>query len=216
VQLLIVRAAPFSQTFASGAPAPTTTAGAAGSIAPVIDAIQAVGVLEGAIQVLSSPSLISVCPNSAQCSAVRVDIVVVKPNLDLLNAIVNAAGEAAGKQELTVQDVGVGYSVADCLPLHEQARNAAATDARTRAEAQARVLGVTLGPLVVSSETAPAEPEGAGGCAPLRGSTDDAWWTPGSVGLTVPAFDPQARPKVVVGLQVTLAFAIDARETASR
>jgi uncharacterized protein YggE len=208
VQLLIVRAAPYSQDFTSDTPAPTSTAGAAGSIAPVIDAIQALGVLEGAIRVLSSPSLISVCPNSAHCSAVRVEVTVEKPDLDLLNAIVDGAGEAAGKEDLTVQDVGVGYGIADCRPLHERAREAAATDARTRAEAQAKVLGVTLGPLVVSSETAPAEPGDASGCAPLHGSNDDAWWTPGSVGLTVPAFDPQAMPEVVVDLQVTLAYAI--------
>ncbi|MEA2585592.1 MAG: hypothetical protein QOF33_3677 [Thermomicrobiales bacterium] len=207
IQLLIVRAAPFSQAFAADTPAPAAN-GTAGSIAPVIDAILTLGMPEGAIEVVSSPSLISVCSNSAQCSAVRVEVTVDRPNLDALNAIVNAAGEAAGKQELTVQDVGVGYGVADCRPLHEQARTAAATDARNRAEAQARVLGVALGSLVVSSETAPTDPEAARDCAPVRGTNVDAWWTPGSVGLTVPAFDPQAAPEVVAVLQVTLAFAI--------
>jgi uncharacterized protein YggE len=207
IQLLIVRTAPFSQDFASETAAPAAS-GSAVTIAPVIDAIQAVGVEEGAIQVVSSPSLISVCTSSAKCSAVRVDITVDHPKLDLLNTIVNAAGEAAGTQELTVQDVGVGYTIANCHPLHDQARAAAATDARTRAQAQATVLGVSLGPLVVSTETAPLEPDDANGCAPSHGSTDDAWWTPGSVGLTVPSFDPQAAPAVTATLQVTLAFAI--------
>ncbi len=174
----------------------------------MIDAIQSVGVVEGAIQVVSSPSLISVCPSSAKCSAVRVDVMIDNPNLDVLNAIINAAGEAAGTQELTVQDVGVGYSVADCRPLHDKARAAAAADARARAEAQAKVLGVALGTLVVSSETAPAEPDDENGCSPTHGTNVDAWWTPGSVGLTVPSFDPQAAPVVSADLQVTLAFAI--------
>jgi uncharacterized protein YggE len=207
VQLLIVRAAPYSRDFSSDTPAPASTTGAV-SIAPVVDAIQGVGVLEGAIRVLSSPSLISVCSNSAKCSAVRIDVTVDKPDLDTLNAIVNAAGEAAGKQELTVQDVGVGYTIADCRPLHAQARDAAATDARGRAEAQAKAVGVTLGTLVVSSETAPAEPDDANGCPPFHPASSDAWWTPGSVGLTVPAFDPLAVPQVAVTLQVTLAYMI--------
>jgi uncharacterized protein YggE len=206
IQLLIVRSEPFSRAFASDA-APAAT-GTGGSLAPVIDAIQAEDVEEGAIAVVSSPSLISVCSNSAQCSAVLVEVTIERPDLDRLNAIINAAGEAAGKEKLTVQDVGVGYRVADCRSLREQARAAAAADARARAEAQAKVLGVALGSLVVSSETAPTEPDDANGCAPAHGSTDDAWWTPGSTGLTVPSFDPQTEPAVVVGLQVTLAYSI--------
>jgi uncharacterized protein YggE len=208
VQLLIVRAAPYSRDFVTDTPSSTAEDVVGGSIAPVIDAIQSVGVPPDAIRVLSSPSLISVCPSSAQCSAARVTVTVDAPDLDLLNAIVNAAGEAAGTQGLTVHDVGVGYRIADCRPLHDRAREAAAADARARAEAQAKVLGVGLGALVVSSETAPAEPGDASGCAPFRGTNVDAWWTPGSVGLTVPAFDPHAVPQVAIALQITLAFAI--------
>jgi uncharacterized protein YggE len=209
LQFLIVRSAPYSADFASDTPPP---AGATGpvSIAPVIDAIEATGVTEAAIHVVASPSLISVCSSSTKCSAVRVDIAIEQPDLATLNAIVDAAGEAAGKQELTVQDVGVGYSIADCRPLHEQAREAAAADARARAEAQANVLAVGLGTLVVSSETAPAEPDDANGCAPFHATNGDVWWTPGSVGLTVPSFDPEAAPEVAVDLQVTLAYAIRA------
>jgi hypothetical protein len=207
VQLLIVRAAPYSRDFATDTPSSAAVAGDV-SIAPVVDAIQAVGVPEGAIRVLSSPSLISVCSVSAKCSAARVDVTVDKPDLDLLNAIVDAAGEAAGKQELTVQDVGVGYTIGDCGPLHAQARDAAAADARGRAEAQAKALGVALGTLVVSSETAPTEPDDANGCPPFHGASSDAWWTPGSIGLTVPPFDPLAAPEVAISLQVTLAYAI--------
>lgn len=207
VQLLIVRPAPFSQGFAAGSPAPTASDGV-GSITPVIDAIRSVGVDDGAIQIVSSPSLISVCTNSAQCSAVLIEVRLDQPNLNGLNGIVNAAGEAAGQQELTVQDVGVGYRIADCRPLRDRARVAAAVDARARAEAQAVAIGVELGTLVVSSETAPDEPEDGNGCTPAQGTNVDAWWTPGSVGLSVPSFDPQGAPQVVVGLQVTLAYAI--------
>lgn len=210
IQLLIVRAAPYSSDFVSDKPVPTAAPGAVstGSLAPVVAAIEDTGVEEAAIRVVSSPSLISVCSNSTNCSAVRIEVIVDKPSLDGLNAIIDAAGEAAGHQSLTVQDVGVGYRVADCHALRDLARASAATDARARADAQAVVLGVVLGKLVVSTEVAPAEPEDANGCAPLRGTNSDAWWTPGSVGLTTPAFDPQIAPQVVVRFQMSLAYAI--------
>jgi hypothetical protein len=163
---------------------------------------------ERAIRVVSSPSLISVCSNSTNCSAVRIEVIVDQPDLDHLNAIIDAAGEAAGSQSLTVQDVGVGYRVADCHALRDTARANAAVDARARADAQATVLGVALGKLVVSTETAPEQPEDANGCAPLRSPNSDAWWTPGSVGLTTPPFDPQTAAEVVVNFQMTLAYAI--------
>jgi uncharacterized protein YggE len=201
LQLLIVRAASFSHAESAAADTP-------GSITPVIAAIEALGVPETAIQVVSSPSLISVCNNSAQCSAVRIEVSVDQPDLAKLNAIVNAVGEVAGPQELTIQDVGVGYRLADCRSLRDAARAAATADAQERAEAQAQALGVSLGTLVVASEPAPAEPNDANGCPPNHGGTDDAWWTPGSVGLTLPSFDPQVVPDVIVDLQVTLAFAI--------
>jgi uncharacterized protein YggE len=210
IQLLIVRAEPYSSAFASDTPVPTVAAGAVstGSLAPVVAAIEDSDVDKQAIRVVSSPSLISVCSSSASCSAVRIEVIVDQPNLDQINAIINAAGEAAGSQTLTVQDVGVGYRVADCHALHDLARADAAADARSRADAQAVVLGVKLGNLVVSTEEAPPEPEDDNGCAPLHGSNSDAWWTPGSVGLTTPAFDPQDAPEVVVRLQLSLAYAI--------
>ena len=211
IQLLIVRPAPFSRGFAAGTPVASDETGP-GSILPVIDAIRGQGVEEQAIRVVSSPSLISVCTNSAQCSAVLIEVEIERPSLAGLNAVVNAAGEAAGQQSLTVQDVGVGFRVADCRPLRDQARLAAAVDGQARAEAQAAALGVTLGLLVVSSETAPPEPADAAGCTAARGTNGDAWWTPGSVGLTVPSFDPQAEPRVEVDLHVTLAFAIERPE----
>jgi uncharacterized protein YggE len=206
IQLLIVRNAPFSSAFTT--PTAGSSSQESGSLTPIIDAVMGVGIDESAIQIISSPSIISVCNDSAHCSAVRVDITIDKPVLEKLNAVVNAAGAAAGAQQLTVQDVGAGYFVADCRLLQSDARLAAAQDARARAKAQAEVLGVTLKELLVSNEPAPTEPLDASGCAPLHGANDDQWWTPGSVGLTVPPFDPQAVPAVTLDLQVTLAYAI--------
>lgn len=36
----------------------------------------------------------------------------------------------------------------------------------------------------------------------------DSWWTAGSVGLTVPAFDPSAPAEATVEVQVSLLYSI--------
>jgi uncharacterized protein YggE len=213
IQLLIVRNRPYSPNFVTVVP--TSSSDRDGSLEPVVEAIMSTGIVSSAIDVVSSPSLISVCNNSSQCSAARINITVARPTLDRLNQIVDAAGAAAGEQGLTVQDVGVGYTVADCRPIQAAAREAAVKDGQSRAEDQARVMGVSLGELLVSNEPAPNEPLDANGCVPLHGKTDDAWWTPGSIGLTVPPFDPEATPEVAVDLEVSLAYAIVAAPAGS-
>lgn len=213
IQLLIIRDIPYGSdgpaaTVGSGTP---TVSGNRdrGSLAPVINAIAGAGVNEADIRVVTSPSLISVCTSYSRCSSARIDVTVEKPQLDRLNAIVNAAGKAATDAGMAVQDVGVGYSVADCRPLSRAAREIATADAQERAQEQAEVLGVTLGKLLVSSEAAPAEPRDETGCAVMPPGFGDSWWTPGSVGLTVPAFDPAAPPEASVTVQVTLVYAIE-------
>lgn len=217
VQLLVVRDEPFGGDNAWGAMAsPTANGGGSGadSIASVTDAILEAGVEGTAVRVVASPSLISVCQSNAPCSSTRIDVTVDDPNLERVNAIVDAAGAAAGDGDMTIQDVGAGYSVADCAPLQAQARLAATSDARTRAAAQATALGVELGKLLLANEAAPAAATDAGGCVPAQGTSVDAWWSPGSFGLSVPSFDPLAAPEAAVAVQVTLAFAIDGDPTA--
>jgi uncharacterized protein YggE len=213
IQLLIVRDVPYGSdgsaaAAGSGTPTPSGSRDR-GSLAPVINAIAGAGINEADIRVVTSPSLISVCTSYSRCSSARIDVTVAKPQLDRLNAIVNAAGKAAADAGMSVQDVGVGYSVADCRPLSRAAREIATADAQARAQEQAEVLGVTLGKLLVSSEAAPAEPRDETGCAVFPPGFGDSWWTPGSVGLTVPAFDPAAPPEASVTVQVTLVYAIE-------
>jgi uncharacterized protein YggE len=215
VQLLVVRDEPFGGDNAWGAMAsPTTGAGSRDSIATVTSAINEAGVEGTAVRTVASPSLISVCQTNAPCSSTRIDVTVEEPTLERLNAIVDAAGEAAGEGDMTVQDVGAGYSVADCAPLQAQARLAATADARNRAAAQAAALGVELGKLLLANEAAPAATTDAGGCVPAQGTSVDTWWSPGSFGLSVPSFDPLAAPEAAVSIQVTLAFAINGDPTA--
>jgi uncharacterized protein YggE len=136
VQILIVRDVPFGDE-----PQPTSSTGGntpvpgenRNSLGPVIDSLMSIGVNEEDVVVLTSPSLISVCNNYSRCSSARIDVTVDQPALDQLNAIVNAVGAEAAQSGMTVQDVGVGYSVADCNALTRKAREAATTDAQKRA-----------------------------------------------------------------------------------
>ncbi len=209
VQLLVVRDEPFGGEAAAWGTLATPTAGGRDSIAAVVDAIREAGVERAAVRVVNSPSLISVCQTNAPCSSTRIDVTIEEPELERINAIVDAAGEAAGEAEMTVQDVGAGYSVADCRSLQTDARTAATADARARAAAQATALGVELGALLLASEVAPSVATDAAGCPTIEGTSVDAWWSPGSFGLSVPSFDPLAAPEAAVELQVTLAFAIN-------
>jgi uncharacterized protein YggE len=211
VQILIVRDVPFGDE-----PQPTSTAGGTtpvagdnrNSLGPVVDALMTAGVNKENVVVLTSPSLISVCNNYSRCSSARIDVTVDKPTLDQLNAIVNAVGAEAAQSGITVQDVGAGYSVADCNALTRKAREAATADAQKRAADQADVLGLSLGKLLVSSDFPPTSPRDATGCTVPQPGFGDSWWTAGSVGLTVPPFNPTAPPEATVTVQVSLAYAI--------
>lgn len=215
LQMLIVRDQPFAESAqptqaVSGTSGTTTpTAGSSrGSMTPVIDALLIAGVAEEQIQVVSSPSLIAACTNSNRCSSTRIDVTVEQPTREFLNSVVNAVGQEVAQAGMTLHDVGVGYTVADCSALTRQARELATNDAKTRASQQAEVLGVTLGQLLVSSELAPDLPRDATGCPALPSGYADSWWTTGSSGLTVPSFDPAALPEAAVTVQVALAYAI--------
>jgi uncharacterized protein YggE len=211
VQVLIVRDVPFgdeAQPTASAGGVTPVSGQTRNSLTPVIDALMSAGVDEKDIAVQTSPSLISVCNNYSRCSSARIDVTVDQPTLERLNAIVDAVGAEAARAGMTVQDVGAGYSVADCSALTRKARELATTDARKRAADQADVLGVSLGKLLVSSELAPASPRDATGCTVIQSGYADSWWTAGSVGLTVPSFSPTTPPEATVTVQVSLAYAI--------
>jgi uncharacterized protein YggE len=211
IQVLIVRDSPFGDdaqpTSTTGTTTPTSGR-SRDSMTPLIDSLMSIGVNEEDVFVLTSPSLISVCNNYSRCSSARVDVTVDQPTLDRINTIVNAIGAEAAQSGMTVQDVGVGYSIADCNVLTRNARQIAITDAQKRATEQAEVLQVNLGKLLVSSELAPTSPRDATGCTILQTTFGDSWWTAGSSGLTVPAFNPSAPAEASVTVQVLLAYAI--------
>lgn len=215
LQMLIIRDQPFSSasqptpgsTNASGTTTPTSGS-ERGSITPIVNTLLVAGIKEEEIVVISSPSLIAACTSSNRCSATRVDVTISEPTIERMNSIVNAVGQEATQAGLTLHDVGAGYTVSDCSALTRQARELATTDARTRAAQQAEILGVLLGPLLVSSELAPETPRDATGCPALPSGYADSWWTSGSTGLSVPGFDPTVPPEASVTVQIALAYAI--------
>jgi uncharacterized protein YggE len=217
LQLLVVRDVPYGEesqpTPSSGSGVSSGSSQGRGSLAPLVDAIMGEGVDEANVHVLTSPSLISVCDNYSRCSSSRIDVTVAQPTLDQLNAIVDAVGKEAVSSGMTIQDVGVGYTAADCSPLTRKAREAATADAKKRAAEQAEVLGVGLGKLLVSSEEAPTDPRDASGCTIPKTGYGDSWWTAGSAGLSVPSFDPSAPPQATVTVQIALAYAINEEAT---
>jgi uncharacterized protein YggE len=211
IQVLVVRDSPFGDdaqpTSTTGTTTPSTGRDRT-SLTPLVDSLMAIGVDEEDVYVLTSPSLISVCNNYSRCSSARIDVTVDKPTLERINAIVNAIGTEAAQAGMTVQDVGVGYSVADCNTLTRNARQLATSDAQKRATEQAEVLQVNLGKLLVSSELAPTIPRDVTGCTIPQTAFGDSWWTAGSSGLTVPPFNPTAPAEATVTVQVLLAYAI--------
>jgi uncharacterized protein YggE len=187
----------------------------ANPIDAVIHDIRAAGVVETAIVLATVPPPTDVCGAEAGCSAVRIEVTIDHPDLTRLNAIVDAAREAASVHLLRMPSVGAGYRVADCRALQELARESAVADARARADAEARVLGVSLGRLMIVSEAAPTGQPDATGCPLIHGGRGDSEETTGTAGLTVPPFDPLAAPVATATMQVTLAFAIDSDATPS-
>jgi hypothetical protein len=212
VQLLVSLG---DESFGSVSLAPTAdaTPGAAQRQAaqPVVDAIVATGVTAEAVEVVTSPAFSSGIFGPGT-PTFRVDVTLQNPNLEAIARLVDAAGQEAAANGLILVQVGAGYAVADCGPLRSAAWQAAVADARTRATAQAGVLDVELGELLVSQETAAAAPgllgiqTPPGACAAVQEQA--TIFSAGTTTITVPPFDPTAEPIATAYVQVSLAFEI--------
>lgn len=211
---LLLGTSPFTDTFGPVTrPADGSAPGAAERDAaqPVVRALHAAGVVPSDIRIVGSPALPSgYFGGNTGLYGIRLDVTVRDPTLDTLNALVNAAGGAALANERSLAAVGVAYRVDDCAPLTRQARERANEAARANAQAQAAVLGVPLGALLLASE-APAEISGgeadtADGCAPPLPSPASPFGD--TSGLGVPRFDPAVPAEAVVRSRVSLTFAL--------
>jgi hypothetical protein len=213
VQLLISLGGDESFSSVAFAPTANATPGAAErqAAAPVVNAILATGTPAEAVQVVTSAAFGSGLFDSG-VPTFRIDVSLHDPRLEAIARLVDAAGQAAAANGLQLAQVGAGYAVADCGSLRSAAWQAAVADARTRATAQAELLAVELGDLLVSQETA-ADAPGSLGAATLPGACSPVQqqaglFNAGAVTITVPPFDPTAEPIATAFAQVSLAFEI--------
>jgi uncharacterized protein YggE len=192
---------------------------------PVVQALVGAGVPEEDVQVLTSPALTAFGGQGGR-GVYRLDLSLEGPdlNLDRLNELVNAAGQAAAEEGQILSFVGARFRVADCGPVRQESRQAANEDALTRAEEQAELMGVELGPQLRSVDGTAAAgssefaayagilPASIGGCDPATDT--DVSFGPGTT-ITVPTFDPTAPAEVEVYTQLTATYAIGPESNAT-
>ena len=200
LQLLLRAVDPFAAQ-AAGAEAPPLPPGQPPALTeeqvqPVADAIIAAGVDAAAVEVIISQGPGGPFGPGAAQVLVELD----QADLDLMPDLATAGSDAAGQNGLYVESVGAGYEVADCDVLVREARQAAADDARSRAQGLAEVLGLRLGDIVLASES-PYYGEAGPGCAPPA-------LGPAGKGTYFPPFDPSVEPEVAIYAQLNLAYAI--------
>lgn len=116
---------------------------------PVVDALVAIGVPADAIEVKVSESRRNALPfpfPSSETGGSQVVVNLDKPTRDRVAQVVTTVNQAASKsKKLSVDSVGVQYSVKDCLALQRVAYQAAMKDAQERARAIAEATGAQLG-----------------------------------------------------------------------
>lgn len=211
---LLLGTSPFTDTFGPVTrPADGSAPGAAerDDAQPVAQALHAAGVAPSDVRIVVSPALPSgYFGGNTGLYGIRLDVTVRDPTLDMLNALVNAAGGAALANDRSLVAVGVGYRVDDCAALMREARERANEAARANAQAQAAVLDVPLGALLLASDT-PTEISGgaadtADGCASPPPSPVSPFGD--ASGLGVPRFDPAVPAEAVARRRVSLTFAL--------
>ncbi len=193
-------------------PDPDATPGAQEreSVAAMVEGLQDVGVTEEDIGVVVGP-VIGAFYGPGGPGVARVDVAVDAPTQERIVELINAGTVGAAEENLVLGLIGVGYAVADCIPLERDAREAAFNDARARAEVQAELMGVSLGEAVAASDvpinyaqsisayygpTTPTQvPCSPPAPAPTSGSP-----------VSVPPFDPTDGAEVNVYAQVAITF----------
>lgn len=181
---------------------------------PIVDAMVAAGAPEDGVSLVVSQSFTSSRYGPPDALWFRLDIVLPAPELEVVTAIVNAAGRAGAADGFRMVQSGVAYGVADCSPLRSAAWENAVADARARAVTQADLLGVEIGDLLVSNETAVGSAQAVVDASARNGSCAAGDETlanilaQGPSDLSVPAFDPTAPAETSAYAHVTLAFEI--------
>ena len=194
-------------------------AGQEAAAAPIIAAITALGVPAGTVRAVKNPTFALPMFGGGGNSGggVRVDVTLAQPTLERVAEIVRAAAIAAREDGTSLSQVGVGYTLADCGPLHLEARWLATENARAQALQQAEVLEADLGVMRLSSDVVSTEAEPRLTVVGCASSVDtDAINQPyygygyGPVPITVPPYDATLPAQASVEVQVSLTYELGA------
>jgi uncharacterized protein YggE len=177
------------------------------TVAPVVDALVAAGIDEGTISVITGPGITSAMSYFGPAMAlIRFDVA--NPTAASISAAVDAATTAASDARLVIGGMSVRLGSNDCASLERDAREAAITDARARADVMGELAGLLPGETISVRDISLAPESGfiyvnpaLTGCSPIQ--ADIAM--PDIYGPT--AYDLTREPTVTVYAQVEMTFA---------
>lgn len=173
---------------------------------PIVDALVTAGFPADDIEVISNPYAGGYGPYGAPLE-VTIRFKVPNPTISGLETMLAPALQAAAATHLSVYMTSVVYGIADCAPLHQEARDAAVADALEQANQQALALGRSLGDVVASRDTPAALYSG-----PWYGPVPLNACTPGAQNLAAvstwggPMFDPQQPAEVTVQTAIEVTY----------
>lgn len=175
-----------------------------------MEALVGAGVEEDQIEVLVGPSIAELGTYFGPATAV-IRITVDNPDRQQLGDLVDAAALAAADERLIVGRVSATYAVEDCAPLEREAREMAVSDAHSKADVMAELIGVSRGDVVGTRDVASASQAMFGLYGPVPspimcGSDDLALSV--SAAYVQPPFDPAMEPQVTAYAAVELSFAV--------
>lgn len=136
------------------APEPGSTPGAAEreAVEPMVNAVVATGVAEEDIEVLVRPYLGNQMYGPYGPASAIIQVSVESPDAEGLRGVLDAATTGAAESGQMLGGVNIQYTINDCAQLTRDARQSAFDDATRKAEAQADIMGVTLGDAVASRD----------------------------------------------------------------
>jgi len=182
---------------------------------PIVDAMIAAGAPADGITLIASESFMASPYGNPDAVGFRLDVIIPTPDLATVAAVLNAAGQAASDDGYRMVQSGVAYGISDCGPLRQTAWENALADARRQATIQADLLGIEIGDLLYSNETARSDPQAAmdastafGRCAVAGVSTAFDLYGQITTGVSVPRFDPTTEPVATAYTSLTLGFEI--------
>jgi hypothetical protein len=178
-------------------------------LAPIIQALTTSGVPAEQIQTTLPPAMAGPFIDPLTAGAARIDVTLSSPTVDGISALLTAVSNAAIANNLGIFAVGVGYDVADCQTLREQAQRAAIDNAAAQAQSLASLLGVTLGEIVFASEFSYSPTASTtGACA---ATTDPSRSAVGGPQIILPPFDPSQPAEAEVYSTLYLVYAIQSQ-----